>query len=75
MSRWTLAYRNAYSFDQDLLIANRGIVEYLSRCRCWALGAELRADRASGVEVRVVYRLMGLGRQIGSGARSFLDGF
>jgi hypothetical protein len=75
LSRWTLAYRIAYSFDQDLLIANRGIVEYLSRCRCWALGAELRADRARGVEVRVVYRLMGLGRQIGSGARSFLDGF
>lgn len=75
LSRWTLAYRIAYSFDQDLLIANRGIIEYLSRCRCWALGAELRADRARGVEVRVVYRLMGLGRQIGSGARSFLDGF
>jgi lipopolysaccharide assembly outer membrane protein LptD (OstA) len=75
LSRWTLAYRIAYSFDQDLMIANRGIVEYLSRCRCWALGAELRADRASGVEVRVVYRLMGLGRQIGSGDRGFLDAF
>ncbi|HEY5656301.1 MAG TPA: LPS assembly protein LptD [Myxococcota bacterium] len=75
LSRWTLAYRIAYSFDQDLLIANRGRVEYLSRCRCWALGAELSADRARGVEVRVVYRLMGLGREVGSGERSFLDGF
>jgi lipopolysaccharide assembly outer membrane protein LptD (OstA) len=75
LSRWTLAYRIAYSFDQDLLIANRGLIEYLSRCRCWALGAELSADRASGIEVRVVYRLMGLGREIGRAGRSFLDGF
>jgi LPS-assembly protein len=75
LSRWTLAYRIAYSFDQDLMIANRGIIEYLSRCRCWALGAELSEDRARGVEVRVVYRLMGLGQQIGSGGRGFLDGF
>ena len=57
------------------MIANRGIIEYLSRFRCWALGAELRADRASGVEVKVVYRLMGLGQQIGSGVQGFLDGF
>ena len=75
LSRWTLAYRIAYSFDQNLMIANRGIIEYLSRCRCWALGAELRADRARGVEVKVVYRLMGLGQQIGSGVQGFLDGF
>ena len=75
LSRWTLAYRLAYSFDQDLLIANRGIVEYLSRCRCWALGLQLSEDRARGVEVKVLYRLVGLGREVGSGGAGFLDGY
>jgi lipopolysaccharide assembly outer membrane protein LptD (OstA) len=74
LSRWTLAYRNAYSFDQDLLIANQGIIEYMSRCGCWAAGVQLSDDRVRGVEIKFLYRLVGLGREIGSGAPGFLDG-
>jgi hypothetical protein len=74
LSRWTLAYRAAYSFDQDLLIANQGIIEYMSRCNCWAAGVQLSDDRVRGVEIKFLYRLVGLGREIGSGGSGFLDG-
>jgi lipopolysaccharide assembly outer membrane protein LptD (OstA) len=74
LKQWTLGYRIAYSFDQDLMIANRGSIEYMSRCKCWALGVELSEDRARGVEVKVLYRLVGLGREIGTTGAGFLDG-
>jgi lipopolysaccharide assembly outer membrane protein LptD (OstA) len=59
---WRFEYRAAYSFDESLLLANQGLVEYLSRCGCWAAGLELSQDRARGVDVKVLYRLIGLGR-------------
>jgi len=59
---WRLEYRAAYSFDESLLLANQGLIEYLSKCGCWAAGLELSQDRARGVEVKVLYRLVGLGR-------------
>ena len=59
--QWTASYRMAYSFESDVLIGNRGVIEYLSRCGCWSLGAELSEDRARGVEVKILYRIVGLG--------------
>lgn len=59
---WRLEYRAAYSFDESVLLVNQGLVEYLSRCGCWAAGLQLAQDRARGFEVKVLYRLMGLGR-------------
>jgi lipopolysaccharide assembly outer membrane protein LptD (OstA) len=59
---WRLEYQAAYSFDESLLLANEGLIEYLSECGCWAAGIEVSQDRASGVDVKFLYRLIGLGR-------------
>jgi lipopolysaccharide assembly outer membrane protein LptD (OstA) len=59
--RWRLGYRGAFSFDKNVFLQNAGLVEYISRCGCWAGGVELSMDRASGVNVRLIYRLIGLG--------------
>jgi lipopolysaccharide assembly outer membrane protein LptD (OstA) len=58
----SVSYRTAYSFETDLLLVNQGVVEYLSKCGCFTVGAELSEDRARGVSVRLIYRLVGLGR-------------
>lgn len=62
--RWLLGYRTAFSFEREVFLQNAGLVEYLSRCGCWAAGLELSSDRASGVDVRVIYRLVGLGDKL-----------
>jgi LPS-assembly protein len=59
--RWLLGYKTGFSFDREVFLQNSGLVEYLSKCGCWAGGVELSQDRASGVNVRVIYRLVGLG--------------
>jgi hypothetical protein len=59
--RWLLGYRTAFSFDREVFLQNAGLVEYLSRCGCWAAGFELSMDRSRGVDVRLIYRLVGLG--------------
>jgi lipopolysaccharide assembly outer membrane protein LptD (OstA) len=57
----SLAYRMSYSFATDRLLGNTGVVEYFSKCECWALGVEVSEDRARGFEVKLLYRLIGLG--------------
>ena len=74
-AQWSLAYRFAYSAESGTILANEGIIEYVSRCRCWAAGLELSADRARGVEVKVLYRIVGLGRDDESATAGFLDVF
>jgi lipopolysaccharide assembly outer membrane protein LptD (OstA) len=74
-AQWSLAYRFAYSAESGTILANNGIIEYVSRCRCWAAGLELSADRARGVEVKVLYRIVGLGRDDESASAGFLDVF
>lgn len=63
--RWLLGYRTSYSFESNVLLQNAGLVEYLSRCGCWAAGVELSMDRSSGVDVRLLYRLVGIGDDLG----------
>jgi lipopolysaccharide assembly outer membrane protein LptD (OstA) len=70
---WSLAYRASWSFATDLLLANEGSVEYLSSCGCWAAGLEFTDDRARGVEVKVLYRLIGLGNDERANPRGLLD--
>ena len=60
--QWRFECRGACSFDESLLLGNRGLVEYLSKCGCWAAGFEVSQDRARGVAVKFLYRLIGLGR-------------
>jgi LPS-assembly protein len=71
--QWTASYRMAYSFETDLLIGNRGLIEYLSKCGCWALGAEFSEDRARGVEVKILYRIVGLGKDQDPNRGGLLD--
>jgi hypothetical protein len=58
----SMAYRAAFSFETEILLANQGAIEYLSKCGCFAVGVELSEDRVRGVGVRLIYRLVGLGR-------------
>ncbi len=79
--QWALTYRGSYSFNETLSIANQGGIEYISRCRCWAIRLELEEDRKRGVDFSVTYRLIGIGddavRPFGgrgaTGAGGFLD--
>jgi len=59
--RWALTYRVAYSLEQSLLLYNEAGIEYLSKCRCWAIRIDVDDDRARGLEVGLEYRLIGLG--------------
>jgi len=74
-ARWSVEYGFAYSIEGDQLLANRGGIEYLSRCGCWAMGVELSQDRTRGVDAKLVYRLVGLGGEPVRPRASLLDGF
>jgi lipopolysaccharide assembly outer membrane protein LptD (OstA) len=63
--RWQLGYRTSYSFESNLLLQQTGFIEYLSKCNCWAAGVQLGMDRNSGVDVRLLYRLVGIGDDLG----------
>jgi lipopolysaccharide assembly outer membrane protein LptD (OstA) len=58
---WALSYRMQYSFEESFFLGNEAAVEYLSRCRCWAVRLEVSDERTRGVEVNLRYRLIGLG--------------
>jgi lipopolysaccharide assembly outer membrane protein LptD (OstA) len=63
--QWSLNYTVAYTFEDSLLLANRGGIEYESKCGCWAAGFEIAHDRAGGIRFNLVYRLLGMGKQVG----------
>jgi lipopolysaccharide assembly outer membrane protein LptD (OstA) len=69
-SQWAATYRVAYSFEQSLLLANEGGIEYYSRCRCWAVRLEIQQDRVRDVQFNLVYSLTGLGEEGGPFAHS-----
>jgi lipopolysaccharide assembly outer membrane protein LptD (OstA) len=58
---WALTYRMQYSFEQSFFLGNQGGVEYISKCRCWAIRASVSDERTRGVEFALRYRLIGLG--------------
>jgi hypothetical protein len=61
LERWAVTWAVAWSFDRSLLLGNSAGVEYFSACACWGGRLELEQDRSSGVRVRVVYTLVGIG--------------
>ena len=61
LERWAFTWATAYSFENAFLIGNAGGIEYFSACGCWAGRLEIAQDRSSGVAVRLVYRLVGIG--------------
>jgi lipopolysaccharide assembly outer membrane protein LptD (OstA) len=81
--QWGITYRAAYSFERNLLLANEGGIEYLSKCRCWAVRLEISESRSRGVQFNLLYTLVGIGDDSRSpfegsvlrGSPGLLDGF
>ena len=59
--RWALTYRGFYSFEGNLSLSHLAGLEYLSRCKCWAMRLEGSKDRQQGFEFAVHLVLLGLG--------------
>jgi lipopolysaccharide assembly outer membrane protein LptD (OstA) len=60
--QWLVNYTLAYTFEDSLILANNGGIEYVSRCRCWAAGFEVGQDRTRGFRFNLVYRFLGMGK-------------
>jgi len=58
---WALTYNGYYSFDNDISLINQFGIEYLSKCKCWAVRFEINEDRTRGLDWTIQYRLVGLG--------------
>lgn len=58
---WAVTYNVGYSFNQSFLLGNQGGIEYLSKCRCWAVRLEAQYDRTRGATFNLLYRIVGLG--------------
>jgi lipopolysaccharide export system protein LptA len=72
---WSGRYQIAYAFEQSILLTNRAAVEYLSKCKCWALGVEARQNRQLGFEFNILYRIVGLGNDPTGFSQGGLDQF
>jgi lipopolysaccharide assembly outer membrane protein LptD (OstA) len=59
---WAVFYNIAYSFEETLLLGNRGGIEYISKCRCWAIRGQVLQDRTRGVTYSFDYTLLGMGQ-------------
>ena len=59
---WAVTYNGRYSFKDSLSLTNRAGIEYISRCRCWAVRLEVEDERARGIDVALRYTLIGLGQ-------------
>ena len=55
---------------ENEFIRNFGMIEYVSKCRCWAVGATVSVDRVDDVSGGLSIRFMGLG----DGVNSLMDG-
>jgi lipopolysaccharide assembly outer membrane protein LptD (OstA) len=58
---WALLYDLRYSFEDAVTLTNRGGIEYISKCKCWAARVTLEEDRSRGVEFGFQYVILGLG--------------
>jgi len=72
--RWSLSYGAAYSLEGNLSLQNQGLVEYRSRCNCWAIGVEIKQDRTRGLDAKLVYKVLGLGGAPPPSRPTLLDG-
>jgi lipopolysaccharide assembly outer membrane protein LptD (OstA) len=76
--QWSVHNNVAYSFEDSVLLAIRSGVEYVSKCDCWAAGFEFGTSRSRGFRFSLIYRLLGMGKQLERGAGAnfgLLDGF
>lgn len=61
-ARIRLSYQGVYSFvDGTGFLQNRGLVEYVSKCRCWGVGVSVQHERDQGFGGGLEIRFLGLG--------------
>lgn len=60
-ARIRFTYRAVYSLVDDGFIRNRGMIEYVSKCRCWGVGVGLYQERRVGFGGGLMIRFLGLG--------------
>ena len=58
---WALGYQGSYDIVNEELLTNRGYIEFISRCRCWAIQLEVDQDDRTGPELTVRFNVLGLG--------------
>jgi len=58
---WGITYSGTYSAQNSVFLGNQGGIEYLSKCRCWAVRFEADEDPVSGARFGLKYRIVGLG--------------
>jgi lipopolysaccharide assembly outer membrane protein LptD (OstA) len=68
---WAINYNLGYSFQRNVLLTNRGAIEYTSRCRCWAVQALIEEDRTRGLRGGVNFTFLGFGMDL---SNPFKDG-
>lgn len=59
--QWAATYAGNYSFENALSLTQQFGLEYLSKCRCWAVRLEAQEDRVRGLSWSINYRILGLG--------------
>lgn len=59
--QWAATFSGNFSFENALSLSNQFGVEYLSRCKCWAIRLEVDNDRVRGFSWGFNYRILGLG--------------
>jgi lipopolysaccharide assembly outer membrane protein LptD (OstA) len=58
MDRIVLGGEITYSIEDDLRLRTRGSVDYVSKCRCWAAGVELRDTRNDGLQTTFRFTIL-----------------
>ncbi|MEM9175367.1 MAG: LPS assembly protein LptD [Myxococcota bacterium] len=62
--RVRLGYATVYKLaERDEFIRNQGTLEYVSKCRCWSVGALISVDRRDNLRGGLTFRFIGLGER------------
>ena len=66
-ARVRLSYSSVYSLvSGEGFIRNRGLLEYVSKCRCWGIGVSVSHERRDGFRGGFEIRFLGLGDETSS---------
>jgi len=62
-ARIRISYRTIYSLadKKEGFLRNRGMLEYVSKCRCWGVAAEVFQERRADIGAGFQIRFLGLG--------------
>ncbi|MGH0035554.1 MAG: LPS-assembly protein LptD [Myxococcota bacterium] len=56
--RLVLGGKITYSIEDDLRLRTRGSIDYVSKCRCWAAGVEIRDSRNDGIQTSFRFTIL-----------------